>query len=65
VVTTLVGVWLFSKKETIKLPTNFYNKLLPYADNPEIKTILEKLYNKEKLSKEEKNFIKEFLKGKI
>ena len=65
VVTTLVGVWLFSKKETIKLPTNLYNKLLPYADNPEIKTILEKLYNKEKLSKEEKNFIKEFLKGKI
>ena len=47
-------------KKEFKLPTNLYNKLLPYADNSTIKEILEKLYNKEKLTKEDKKFIKEF-----
>jgi hypothetical protein len=51
-------------KKEFKLPANLYNKLLPYADNPKIKTILEKLYNKEKLTKEEKQFIKEFFENK-
>jgi hypothetical protein len=51
-------------KKEFKLPANLYNKLLPYADNPKIKTILEKLYNKEKLNKEEKQFIKEFFENK-
>jgi len=44
-----------------KLPKNLYNSLLPYADNPKIKEILHKLYNKQKLSKEDRSFIKEFL----
>ena len=47
-------------KKEFKLPANLYNKLLPYADDPKIKSILEKLYNKEKLTKEDKQFIKEF-----
>jgi hypothetical protein len=51
-------------KKEFKLPANLYNKLLPYADNPKIKTILEKLYNKKKLNKEEKQFIKEFFENK-
>jgi hypothetical protein len=51
-------------KKEFKLPANLYNKLLPYADNPKIKTILEKLYNKEKLTKEEKQYIKEFFENK-
>jgi hypothetical protein len=51
-------------KKEFKLPANLYNKLLPYADNPQIKTILEKLYNKEKLTKEEKQYIKEFFENK-
>ena len=42
------------------LPTNLYDKLLPYADNPKIKEILNKLYNKQKLSKEDKEFLKGF-----
>jgi hypothetical protein len=50
-------------KKEFKLPANLYNRLLPYADNPEIKKILDKLYNKEKLTKEDKLFIKEFLKN--
>jgi len=46
------------KKEN--LPKNLYNKLLPYADNPKIKEILNKLYNKQKLSKDDKEFLKGF-----
>jgi len=51
-------------KKEFKLPANLYNRLLPYADNPEIKKILDKLYNKEKLTKEDKIFIKEFFDNK-
>ena len=48
------------KFKKFELPKNLYQKLLPYADNPQIKEILNKLYNKEKLSKEDKEFLKEF-----
>ena len=60
----IIGIaigYLRQKKPKIELPKNLYNKLLPYADNPKIKQILEKLYNKENLSKEDKKYIKEFL----
>ena len=48
------------KFKKVELPKNLYNRLLPYADNPQIKEILNKLYNKEKLSKDDKEFLKEF-----
>ena len=48
------------KFKKFELPKNLYQKLLPYADNPKIKEILNKLYNKEKLSKEDKEFLKGF-----
>jgi len=63
VIFTLIFVKLFFfSKNRFQLPKNLYKKLLPYADNPQIKLILEKLYNNKKLLKEEKEFIKEFLK---
>jgi hypothetical protein len=55
---------VYLKKPRFKMPDNLYKKLLPYANNPDIKIILTKLYNKEKLSKKDKEFIKEFLKNK-
>jgi len=51
-------------KTKIELPKNLYNKLLPYADVPKIKEILEKLYNKQNLTKEDKKFIKEFFENR-
>jgi 23S rRNA maturation mini-RNase III len=61
---SLIIIKLLSiSKNRFKLPHNLYERLLPYADNGQIKTILEKLYNKQKLSKEEKEFIKNFLKN--
>ena len=61
----IVGMFIKrGKKIEIELPKNLYQKLLVYADNPEIKKILEKLYNKEKLNKTDKEFIKQFLKNK-
>jgi len=48
------------KFKKIELPKNLYNRLLPYADNPKIKEILNKLYNKEKLTKDDKEFLKGF-----
>jgi len=61
IVGIIVGYFIPKRKIKVELPKNLYNKLLPYADNPKIKEILEKLYNKESLSKEEKQYIKEFL----
>ena len=66
ILTFIVGIiigYLISKLnlKKVSLPQNLYQKLLPYADNAEVKKILNKLYNKEKLSKEEKEFIKGFL----
>jgi len=53
------------KVKKFKLPENLYQKLLPYADNPEIKQILDKLYKDKKyrLSKEERKIVKKMLKG--
>ena len=57
--------WYFikcrDKKVKFQLPKNLYSRLLPYADNPKIKEILNKLYNKKGLTKEDKEFLKEFL----
>jgi len=58
----IIGYFIKLPKKEIALPKNLYNKLLPYADNPKIKEILNKLYNKEKLSKEDKEYIKHFFK---
>jgi len=62
IIGSLIG-YLISKikfKQKFKLPLDLYTKLLPYADNPQIKEVLNKLYKKEKLSKEDREFLKEF-----
>ncbi len=61
IVGIIIGYFIPKRKMKLELPKNLYNKLLPYADNPKIKEILEKLYNKQNLSKEDKQYIKEFL----
>ena len=65
IIGVVVGV-LFTKLKKIKieLPPNLYQKLLPYADEKKIKIILTKLYNNRSLTKDEKKYIKEFLKDK-
>ena len=61
IVGIIIGYFIPKRKIKVELPKNIYNKLLPYADNPKIKEILEKLYNKQNLTKEDKQYIKEFL----
>jgi hypothetical protein len=49
------------KKEKFNMPQDLYKKLLPFADDKEVLKLLYKLENKEKLSREEKEYIKTIL----
>jgi len=64
-----IGLLIGIISARIKFPSKFsfedvFDKLIIYADDKRVKRILDKLYLKEKLTKEDKKFIKSYLKGK-